>query len=133
MTIFLNASRVQLLPVGDLAGKHVLQLLLAQAAYRIARADDNRDTVVGDRSVDESQALLLGLQVARRSPDVGSTCRDGLDTRRGTEARDKDAGLRVQRVESVSCFLGDREDGRRAAHIESLRVASSTATAQQKT
>lgn len=119
-----SVGTAEFLPVLDLAGEEVAQLLHRKGGDGVLRGDDRDDGVKGDRDLDRIDAvgfevlLFLVLEVAARHGHIGHLVAERLDAVAGTRAGDRHDNAGVLLHEGFGNLLHDRKNRRGAVEVD---------------
>ena len=127
----LQVLSADFLPVGDLAGIDIAELLGREVIDRVIVVHDDRDTVVGNDDGSQAQILFVGIESTGGAGDIGRAGADGLDAsgRAQTGNEYVDAGLLLK---ALCRNLGDRKAGRGAGDGNGRGRRSRRTGAQRK-
>ena len=136
-----GVGAAQFLPIGDLAGVDVLELVEAEFVDRVFGIHDRNKRVDRDGGTDGIDALLGGqflftaLDVAGRHGDVGQPVEQGLDAVAGTAAGKRDLHVGISRHVGFGHLLHNGQHGGGAVDddfVGSLRLSGQKAGQGQK-
>ena len=126
-----GVGSAEFLPVGDLAGVNIAELLGREVIDRVIVVHDDRDTVVGNDDGSQAQILFVGIESTGGAGDIGRAGADGLDPSGRTQTGNEhvDAGLLLK---ALGRNLGDRKAGRGAGDGNGRGRRSRRTGAQRK-
>ena len=75
----LQVPSADFLPVGDLAGVNIAELLGREVIDGVVVVHDDRDTVVGNDDGSQAQILFVGIESTGGAGDIGRASADGFD------------------------------------------------------